>query len=426
MEKKKLMLKRFVLFRIFLFVLVFFMVFSWGKEGKFRAGREEANGKRVGVIYYSDMLVMRLFSTGEYLTTLARAQVVAYRLNSQITRLDDIKRIRFSYPNDRYTASIDGKKLFSIFEQEIQINNATPEGLMSSWVNNLKRAFVNEKEKIPVSKVTTVDTVAKQEKKAEQVSPTANKFVNSSTLKEQTSEYLAVEELKEKILKIEEKIRTQTRTVNPIISTSINVGMFLLNTIFIIYLIFSVFKLKRQLKDSSSIGKIGNMEELENAISVYLKELADKSDQISQKTKDAINALDQKVQEAKTTNVNSDAINEPEVPAVEPEVPAVNPAEQLAQEIEKSVPSETSQLEEPTLEVNIENHDGLSSEKKAMIAALEDNDLKEEVSMILENDMLDKNQKVVELTALNLEAEFVAKMLDIGMGEVELILQLNN
>ena len=106
---------------------------------QFSAKETLYQGKKIGEVQGNGQTVMRLLSREGALSPYGRAQVVAERLTQRVKTLNDFEKIRFSYPNDIYTAILDKDKIFSIYPEEVAANGSTPESLMSDWINNIKR-----------------------------------------------------------------------------------------------------------------------------------------------------------------------------------------------------------------------------------------------------------------------------------------------
>jgi len=451
---------------------------------KFTATETMYNNKKIGEVLYKNQTIMRLMEKGEFLTPFARAQIVAYRLNENIKTINDVKDIIYRYPNDVYTAYINNNKLFSIYIDEVKYNGSTPEGLMGSWINNLKRVMivdgipeVNDKKPEPIE-------IPKESKKKEAViatdkmAPETVGSIDEKMISEKSTgvDIVEINDLKEQIKKLQKQVSKPVKASNSII-VFVVVGI---NIVFSLVLIVLYLKVRKRLGIYSQLEKTENLEELENTVSVLIKELQGTSETVTEKAQNVMKELDNKIAGAAHITVQqkqetsdqpkvASAVKPqsqtpkkpivqtiPEVPEVEipqetsklenllreemekdqnekveivPEANEIEPppvveetkappvveekpiAEQLAEEIEK-------QLEEDTGKDSSTDSDGGEEDEFEM-------ELRKEMDGIKSNEALTQNEKVVQLASMNVMQEDIAKELSMGVGEVELILQLN-
>jgi len=496
--------------KIVFLLIIGLLSFGNAMDKKFTDKKAMYNGREIGEVQYKNQTIMRLMEKGEYLTPHARAQIVSYRLNEHIKTINDVKNIIYKYPNDIYTAYLNNRKLFSIYASEVTYNGSTPEGLMGSWINNLKRVMIvdgiPESKKIQINNEEIVpgkELNKKQKKKKESLEKNDAK----SVVKESTStgvDIVELNELKDKIKKLEKQVKKPEKGSNSIVVLVI----IALNIVISLVLVILYLKVRKRLGIYSQLEKTENLEELENTVSVLIKELQGTSETVTEKAQNAIKELDAKIASAPQVGISSnsplaegledlmstdpvqEAIPAPEAPIApaaavpevsEPEVAVAEPTikeprvdanleEVLSADLEKEVadikevvekvhasadnseaspapvsasadietglpeqvPEEKPIAEKLAEEIDKQKEEG-AIEELATVAATgaesEDDEfeaeLRKEMDGILVNEALTQNEKVVQLASMNVMQEDIAKELSMGVGEVELILQLN-
>lgn len=100
-----------------------------------------AGDKKVGQVVYKDTVVIQVSATGPFATPYSRAQMIAYRLNEYLESYSDVKKIKLSYPENIYTASISGRNLFSVYKEDATEENMKVEDVMSQWIQNIMSAI---------------------------------------------------------------------------------------------------------------------------------------------------------------------------------------------------------------------------------------------------------------------------------------------
>ncbi len=477
------------MFKKIVISLLFLMTFLLASEAKFIARDATFDGKKMGEVSYRGQEVMRLLSKASYPSAYARAQDVASKLNENIKSIQDLKKIVYRYPNDIYTAYVDNNKIFSIYSEEINFNGSTPEGLMSDWINNIRREMmsgakpkvtvppVQEKAtpvateksniKVKIKDIKGASSEPKVEASVEAVSPaTASETSAESTSNKETVikadktadvNFMEIEALKDKVKKMEAQLSRQPKASGTIIVYIIVA----ISLVLIIFLIIRYMQVIKQIDSLRKIEKTDQLEELENSVSSLMKELQETSNNLTEKAKGILSELENKMKEAKNFSPSSVAASDrsvspsPEVPApavepvsVEPAVPEVevqevapepSPAPQVEEPAvvpvaevpvveQPAAPAAPAVEEKPIAEQLAEEIDKQkemeSGEKKVDLGDIDD-DLREEVERILYNKEYTRNDKVMELASVNVMQEEIAKYLEMGVGEVELILQLS-
>lgn len=389
---------------------------SLGASVQFSAKESLYQGKKIGEVQGNGQTVMRLLSREGALSPYGRAQVVAERLSQRITALTDFEKIRFSYPNDIYTAILDKDKLFSIYPEEVAANGSTPESLMSDWINNVKRIVAQGPKPVLIV----------QEK---QVSQTLTEQAASSSVEElqqQDQSFVEQERLKREVALLRAGLKNLKRqSSSPLTPIALLVSFLFVGVLGLLY-----WRVNKKLGSLGVLEKTDRLEELENSVSALMRELHETSDNVTEKAKAVLGELDKKLLEAKTLSVPElrpaaeipepvPLVNEPEpepkMTLVEPFPPPPMPetdqperslAEQLADEIEHTEEAAAETAESLFLDDDM------------------DPDLKSEIESILANDSMTKNEMVVALTSVGTESAEVARYLNMGKGEVDLILQL--
>ncbi len=412
-------------------------------------------GKHIGEVICYGQTVLRLIAPGSYQSPFARAQIVANRLNEHILSVQDFQRVRLTYPSDIYTASLDGVSLLSVYADEVAFNQSTPESLMGDWINNIKKTLVAGPAKPlasktgPVTKSPTKNTASEHALEHPATSISAETLMTSSVTPAETvvmsdRNSLELDALNEKISKLESHLK-KTKSFNHSSQTLVLFGV---NLIAVIVLLVLYLRVKKQIGNFSKIEKTDQLEELENSVSALMKELEKTSNTMTDKAKVILSELENKINQANSiaaTPAQKPAIPASAVPEVEikpaepapnippppqpaptpqpsapppaPPVPEKSPAEELAEEIDKQNEAEqaATPLQEPA--VSAPPQSGPVEEEM-------DPDLKEELDRIMSQPDLSRNDKVVELASINVMQEDIARYLNMGVGEVELILQL--
>ncbi|MDD5457234.1 MAG: hypothetical protein PHV30_09390 [Candidatus Margulisbacteria bacterium] len=477
--------------------IILLLSFLFAADLNFSAKDIMMGDKKAGEVYYNGQVIMRLISKGEYQSPYARAQIIAARMNENVKSLNDLKRITFTYPLDIYTASIDRKKLFAVYADEVALNNSTPEGLMSDWMNNLKKAMIPEQQKAAVAKEavagssTGLKKVEVKDAPVKKVEVTKAKAQDTKVLEMKERSEDAVENIlkdnttsnitgneekisvtvkqavepeavvKEKSASKKEKKKSQKSSNGPAVNLGIMpIVFFLIDLGVSVFLLLLYFRMKKQIGDFSKIDNTDKLEELENSVSVLIKELQETSDKVTEKTKTAINELENKIKEVKSTPAPATAPIKPEpvkvseppkvekpapaMPEVEvkealPEPPKEEPKieepknEEPKQEASKPVAEDKTiaeQLAEEIEKQSVEEEQNKEPETEAKKVSIEfppdiDPDIKVEIENIVGNEALSRNEKVVQLASINIFEDEIAKYLGLGVGEVQLILQLN-
>ncbi len=392
---------------------------SLGASVQFSAKETLYQGKKIGEVQGNGLTVMRLLSKEGALSPYGRAQVVAERLSQRITALTDFEKIRFSYPNDIYTAILDKDKLFSIYPEEVAANGSTPESLMSDWINNIKRIVAQGPKPIRV---------------VQEIQGTSNlaESVVSNQVEEalQDQSFVEQERLKREVALLRAGLKSLKRqSSSPILPISLMVSFFFVGVLGFLY-----WRVNKKLGSLGVLEKTNRLEELENSVSTLMRELHETSDNVTEKAKAVLGELDKKLIEAKTLSIpeqrpvaeipeplpiEKEPKREPQMileepvpqPVEPPPIPVVDKperslAEQLADEIEHTEEAASETAESLFLDDDM------------------DPDLKSEIESILANDSMTKNEKVVALTSVGTESAEVARYLNMGKGEVDLILQL--
>jgi len=248
----------------------------------------------VGQVLYKDNVVIPLYTTGPFVTEYSRAQMTAYRLNEYLQSYEDISKIKFSYPENTYTASIGGRNLFSIYKEDAKQGNTSVEVLMSEWINNLKVAMmtkitqaevpetnpeVKSVEPVPIKKSIKVAENNKKTVKEQVISVDTEQVVN--VLENKVDKDLFIEDFDERLTKLEAKV------AKPLKKGKSNFLLWivaLLNLGLGIYLVFIYQKIKKNLGSYEEVEKTGRMEEIENSVSVLIKELKDVSGEVVDNT----------------------------------------------------------------------------------------------------------------------------------------------
>lgn len=410
-----------------LFLCVFLLGILFSQAFDFSAEQQKIGNVDTGVVSYKGAVIMRLYTQGDFPTAFARAQMAAYRLNANIGSLEEVRDIVFSYNENLYTAYLNGKKLVSVYPEEVNINKSTPEGVMSNWVNNLKNEMLKN--------------VQNTENKLldEESLPVDNYFEASNSEK-----YEANSENFKRVIVLLEDLKKNSR--NNLLG-----GLVLLNFLMLLIIItvfFILVKIKEQVGSIGDLEKTEKLEEMENTVSLLIKELRDTSEEVTHKIRDKAQLL-----EAEQTFKNDNNLIDvsvggeskkpaPEMPELKIEKPQVK---ELADQIESVIAPkpktaaekladtlELDELEEITPELEVsQSHDA----KYSYLMLLEDEysqvieSLGAEVQDMIEKIFIDeditKNEKIVRLTELKIDKAIIAKILSVGIGEIEIVLKLS-
>ena len=380
--------------RVLNILKILLLSISLAASVQFSAKETLYQGKKIGEVQGNGQTVMRLLSREGALSPYGRAQVVAERLTQRVKTLNDFEKIRFSYPNDIYTAILDKDKIFSIYPEEVAANGSTPESLMSDWINNIKRIVAK-----PPSPMVIVQKIS-----SDQVE-----------LTQQDQSFVEQERLKQEIDLLRAGLKSLKRqNSSPILPLALFISFLLVGLLGVLY-----WRINKKLGSLGVLEKTDRLEELENSVSALMRELHETSDTVTEKAKVILSELDKKLIEAKTMAV-AEQRPEPEIPelipiAIEPIAPPENPeAEPLARTLAEQLADEIEHTEETAAQ----------TAESLFLDDDMDPDLKAEIEAILANDSMTKNEKVVALTSVGTESAEVARYLNMGKGEVELILQL--
>ncbi len=250
-------------------------------------GREYTTANQViGQVLYKDKVVINFYSPGPFVTEYSRAQMTAYRLNEYIQTYADLNKIKLSYPEKIYTASIEGRNLFSVYGNDIKQRNTTVERVMAGWIGNIKLAMMPKKAPVVELQVTTSATVKPIEKVEPVPAPVPVQAVVATEQVVSTKDAGFVRDLF--LNDIEERMsKVETKLVKPmgkksgiswvLVFVMLNIGIS-------IYLFFMLRKALKQLGNYEDIEKTGRLEELENSVSSLIKELTDVSKDVADKT----------------------------------------------------------------------------------------------------------------------------------------------
>ncbi len=341
----------------------------------------------VGQVLYKDTVVMQLYTAGPFVTNYSRAQMIAYRLNEYINSPEDINKIRLSYPENIYTATIEGRNLFSVFKEDSKQKNMKAEAIMAEWINNIKVAMIpkdlvvteNEKQVVLTKEVVEKKQTAEKQQKPTIASPVikSTEVVVIPTIAP-TEEKLAVRDMflddfEERLAKIEKKVAGSVKKAKGFswiwLFTLINLGLG-------IYLLFIYRKIKKHLGTYEEVEQTGRMEEIENSVSVLIKELKDVSgeaaDNVIKNIKEQNEAsqptlpIEEVVLEQETQTAEEEIIIEETVEIIEEEIPDI---------AEKDIVPEVETKEETaladSLEEALEENNGTVVMKKEDLEELE-------------------------------------------------------
>lgn len=284
------------LLKIFIVILV--VAFGWANFD-FTA-QEIAEGDRyVGQILYKDKAIISFYNTGPFVTTYSRAQMTAYRLNEYIEKYEDIDLIRLSYPENIYTASIGGRNLFSAYKEDAKHRNMKVEALMAEWMNHLKSAMIQQKVELQEQEIV----IQSNEEESPEVGVAVDSIIITkdqiktvSTQDAQIVSDMLLIDIEERLEALEKKVDLPVRKSK----TSKMVWVFMLfNLGLSIYVLVMYLKANKQLGNYEEIEKTGRLEELENSVSVLLKELKDVSGE-------AVDSVIKTVKEQKQVDVKEE------------------------------------------------------------------------------------------------------------------------
>jgi hypothetical protein len=444
------------------YFLVFICMISILNAASYKAVKEEHYGQTLGSVYYGNNVVMRLVSSGGYTSAYARAQMVAMNLNSNLSRIEDFDQLYYIYLDDIYTAAVDNIPLFTIRKKEIDYNSSTPEGLMKAWIGNMKRhvtaaSQVQKKQAVKPPKVEK-EIIANKEELAD---PVAKERKGEEALIEEREITVATELSQIAILKQElmsyKNLARKTKSYALIFAFMFTIQGIVLGSL--VFLFYKFFKLDKVYGEYEQISDVNKMEELENSVSVLINELEDKSQKITREAKTLLEELTSKVEAPRDilaaqgdSGPETNEVPETEVPSLEEmeEPEAIKPVE------EEESPEETPQEEEPELTTETETEVVATGENEETPAeedqpgedepvkpeymqegdsSLEElpeegaADIPEEekaiVQSILEDESLNKQKKIMKLVAEGVSKDSIGKAFDIGIGEIDLIVELN-
>jgi hypothetical protein len=245
----------------------------------------------LGQVLYKDTVVMQIYATGPFVTAYSRAQMIAYRLNEYLESYSDINKIKLSYPENIYTASIAGRNLFSVYKEDAKQKNTRLEPLMSEWINNIKLAMTPKAGQVVETQNKLVQVAPKklieakvEVKKLQPEVPlivTEEKVVVAPVVVTSESEEVKDifnDDTEKRLVKLESALVGKTNKAKGFpwiwVVTFINLALG-------IYLFFMYRKTNKQVGNYEEVEKTGRMEEIENSVSVLIQELKEVSGDVA-------------------------------------------------------------------------------------------------------------------------------------------------
>jgi len=283
---------------------------------------------------------------------------------------------------------------------------------------------------------------------------------------------MIVEDIEQRLEKVEAKAMNFKSKKNGLLwfFTFLNLGLG-------VFLFFNYVKARKQLGNYEEIENTGRLEELENSVSMLLKELKDVSSEVADKTvsaaqdmasipketpkevpeevpvsdeaivpeveekespeeieevadilEEALEEEESVIEEEDLKNLEQEAVEEK--PAEKPKVEEVAVKEEKkpdAQKLAEELDGKAGESEEENVINNPEtNLSGLGMADLFKILSKLDKDLREKVQTILNNKILNKNERIINMNNLDMETELIAKVLGSGIEEVNLVIQLNS
>ena len=242
----------------------------------------------------------------------------------------------------------------------------------------------------------------------------------------------------------------------------------------IIYLLFKIFKLGKNYEEVEQISSVNRIEELENSVSALIKELEEKSKIITEEASRLLEELNSKIgatrdKVAPINNVSPPPPSQevkveiPEIKALEDEILAVSGEIEELSKMQDVIEAEQTPLEtipEPKVEIEVppvlDDQDDLlanlekTEQAEEEIAAMgdilrvvekdeapkpaadnvstttrSDEETQDLVRQVYYDDSLPKQKKIMKLIEADVDKELIAKTFEIGLGEVDLIIELN-
>jgi hypothetical protein len=442
-------------------------------EFNFSAREEVGESQISAIISFKDTDVITIYDQGPFVTLFSRAQMIAYRLNEYIKSQDDLSKIRFSYPRKIYTASIGEKSLFSIYPKDALNNKMNPESLMSDWINSLKVKFINtqKEEIVDVSKNESVKQPSSENLLTDNIKNIYEANIISAK-KESivTNQYkeMLIDDIFDRLDKIENSNINYINSNQGSSLPKFQTFLLIINLFLIVFLLLKYKDTRKQLGSYSEIESVSKLEELENSVSMLLKELKDVTEEISEKTitkkKEITEDIDINLAELtiEKTNIHQESsidYNEDdslEMPIVENKNndEEEDLADTLANLLKDDITEKDKEpISQEIMEINnyeidklsnkdnktepeklAEELDSLSnnnpSNKKSVDISNDllsnfDEKTQKEITKILNQENTNKNDKIIMLNKNNIEIDYIAKLLNTGNEEISLVLQLN-
>ncbi len=429
--------------------------------GEFRATSEEYLGKRVGTVYYDEEAIIRFASKGAYTSSFARAQQAAINISTYLRTEADISNVHWTYINDIYTAMYKTIPIFSIRADEVEFNHATPESLGQDWLMNLQTSLrlknhgkpitpvmvtsikpitpIQKKELIKPTPVEEIKVIAQSPSLAdlEEINKTrkATPITNIAIQKNPTTDILDQQALVQNEL-LAYKASALHSKKYALLFAFIIITL-VINTLIILILLIKIKRINQQQRGITLLTKTDKLEELENTVSGLIKELELASTRVSTEAKTLLLSLEEKTHVlAELASTPKQAILVPAstqplvpppiIPTVENKDPSLfenktelpappQPAETISPPQLATEPAETNfPITETPQITDVEPK--ASEEKK---------DWTTEIDSIGNDVSLNKQQKILKLVEMTVPKEIIAKTYNMGVGEIELIIQLN-